>query len=178
MNTTQMVAIPRLAAPRPRVGVTLRRTRETDAAALTRLLSGLSVQSRYLRFFGGLGHPSPRLVARLLCRDATHGAWLAEIGAIAVGHVMWALDAQTAELGVVVADAWQRRGIGRRLMQSARAEAAAAGATAVQLDVLVDNRPMVRLLRREMPAAHVTRDDGQLTFRAPITSATPVAAAS
>jgi GNAT superfamily N-acetyltransferase len=172
VNSTQVAtSVP--SSVRPPAEVSLRRTRDKDDAGLTAMLSTLSVRSAYFRFFTGLGRPSPRLVARMLHRDATHGGWLAEIGDATVGHVMWALVDDTVELGVVVTDACQHRGIGRWLTQSALAEAAVAGAVAVRLDVHAENRRVVAVLRRAMPAALVTRDGGLLTFRAPMTSAMP-----
>jgi GNAT superfamily N-acetyltransferase len=90
-----------------------------------------------------------------------------------VGHAMWVLLDDAVELGVVVSDAWQGLGVGRWLVQSALAEAAVAGAVAVRLDVHVENRRVFAILRRKMPDAQVTRDADLLTFRAPMTSATP-----
>jgi ribosomal protein S18 acetylase RimI-like enzyme len=84
---------------------------------------------------------------------------------------MWALTDDAVELGAVVADAWQQRGIGRWLVRSALAEAAVAGASAVRVDVLLENRLVVAMLRRAMPDALVTRDAEMLTFRAPMSAA-------
>src|SRR5471030_818764 len=161
VNTTQVVAaVSSLPSTRPPAGVRLRRARDDDDAHLTAMLTNLSVPSAHFRFLTGLGRPSPRMVARLLRRDATHGAWLAEIGEAVVGHAMWVLLGDTVELGVVVTDAWQGRGIGQWLVQSALAEAAVAGAVAVHLDVHPENRRVVSMLGRKLPDAHVTRDAG------------------
>jgi GNAT superfamily N-acetyltransferase len=174
VKTTQVLAaVSSLASTRPPARVRLRRTRDDDDARLTAMLTNLSLHSAHFRFLTGLGRPSPRLVALLLRRDATHGGWLAEIGAAAVGHAMWVLLDDTVELGVVVTDAWQGHGIGQWLVQSALAEAAVAGAVAVRLDVHPENRRVVAVLGRRLPDAHVARDAGLLTFRAPMTSAMP-----
>jgi GNAT superfamily N-acetyltransferase len=177
VNTTQVVTpAPRLPSMHPPADVRLRRTRADDTAGLAAMLAGLSLTSAHFRFLTGLGRPSPRLVARLLHRDATHGGWLAVVGEQLVGHVMWVLDDDTVELGVVVTDAHQGRGIGRWLLQSALAEAAVAGAVAVRLDVHVENRRVVAMLQRSMPDARVSREAELLTFLAPMTSATPARA--
>jgi GNAT superfamily N-acetyltransferase len=150
--------------------VRLRRTCADDATGLTTMLTGLSPASSFFRFLTGLGRPSDRLVARLLHRDPTHGGWLALVGDAPVGHVMWALADDVVELGAVVTDAWQRRGIGRWLVQAALAEAAVAGAVTTRLDVHLENRAVVAMLRRAMPDALVTREADLLTFRAPMTA--------
>lgn len=159
------------AEPRMPADVRLRRTCADDAAGLTTMLTGLSPASSFFRFLTGLGRPSDRLVARLLHRDSTHGGWLALVGDARVGHVMWALADDAVELGAVVTDAWQRRGIGRCLVQAALAEAAVAGAVTTRLDVHLENRPVVAMLRRAMPDALVTCEADLLTFRAPMSAA-------
>jgi GNAT superfamily N-acetyltransferase len=158
-------ATPSAVVPAP---VRLRHAHLGDGAGLTAMLEGLSVTSAWFRFLGGLRRPSPQVVARLLQTDATHGAWLATVDAIPVGHIMWALGDDAVELGVVVTDAWQRRGIGRWLTQTALAEAAVAGATVVQLDVHTENRRAIAMVRQALPEALVTREAELLTFRAPL----------
>jgi GNAT superfamily N-acetyltransferase len=160
----------------PATGVQLRPALAVDAGGLRGLLAGLSTSSSYFRFLSGVRHPSDRMVARLLQRDATHGAWLAvvrdaDFGDVVVGHVMWALADDAVEYGVVVTDAWQGLGIGRRLIQAALAEAVVAGAVAVRLDVHVENGRVIGMLRRSMPDAIVTRDAEMLTYWAPMTTA-------
>jgi GNAT superfamily N-acetyltransferase len=177
VNTTQVVRRP--APPlRSPAQVSLRPARLDDAAELTDLITGLSATSKYFRFLGGLGQPSPALLARLLRRDASHGAWLAVIDQMPVGHVMWALVDDAVEPGVVVADAWQQRGIGRRLVQAALAEATVAGAVAVQVDVHIENRFARAMIERALPDALITREAELLTFRAPMAAALAAEAAS
>lgn len=160
-------------APSPEPApVTLRPARDTDAADLTAMLASLSVQSGFHRFLTGLGRPSQALVSRLLRRDDQHGAWLAiDHRWFVVGHVQWAVQEGVVDLGVVVADSWQGRGIGRRLLQAAMAEAAVAGARTVQVDVHHENRQVLRLLRSALPRAAASSDGALLTFRAPLADA-------
>ena len=80
-------------------------------------------------------------------------------------------DTGVADLGVVVADASQGRGVGRALFAAAGMSAANAGATAVHLDVHPDNRRVARILRERLGARAITWDQGLLTVDAPITDA-------
>ncbi len=160
-------------APRYPAEVRLRHAGTGDAAALTDLVAGLSVDSRFFRFLSGIGSPSPLLVGRMLRRDATHGAWLAVVADEPVGHAMWAVDDGVADVGVLVTDRWQRQGIGGRLIQTALSEAAVAGATAVRVDVHIDNGPVIATLRRTLPGARVTREAELLAFHAPLRLAVP-----
>jgi GNAT superfamily N-acetyltransferase len=171
MNWTQVADLRSTSLAPSVCGVRLRRTAADDATRLTALLAGLSPMSSYLRFLSG-GRPSDRMVARLLHRDSARGAWLAMAGDVAVGHVMWALAEDAVEVGVVVSEAWQQRGVGRWLIQSALAEAAVAGAVAVRLDVHAANGRVIGMLRRSMPDAVVTREAEMLTYWAPMKSAT------
>jgi GNAT superfamily N-acetyltransferase len=185
MNPTQQVDGSRPAAPspagaalrpRPAPVARLRRASAQDTGGLTEMLAGLSLTSAWFRFLAGVRRPSPQLVARLMQQDATHGAWLAIVGEAPVGHVMWALGDDAAELGVVVTDAWQEHGIGRWLVQTALAEAAVAGATSVRLDVHSENRRALALVRQALPNATVTREAELLTFQTPMSS--PMSAAA
>ena len=137
-----------------------------DAAALHQLVAGLSLESGRRRFFVGVGAPSARMVAALLRRDATHGAWVCADGDRVVGHAMWGVDEGAAELGVVVADAWQRRGIGRSLTAAAAAEARSRGLVDVRLHVSAENRGLARRLSTGADATVLA--DGIVTVTRPL----------
>src|SRR3954470_4017405 len=158
--------------------VRLRPGHSSDAAALAGFVADLAVRSAFYRFLSGIRHPSPRLVARMLRRDPSHGSWLATSGQQVVGHVMWSVDDGIVDVGVVVADLWQRHGVGRRLVDTALAEAAVAGGGALRVDVHGDNRVVTSMLRRALPDATVTREAELLTFRAPLLAAVTVPAAT
>jgi GNAT superfamily N-acetyltransferase len=57
----------------------------------------------------------------------------------------------TADLGVLVEDHWQRRGIGTRLVTSLLADAPALGVTTLHADVLRDDIFILEALRRIGP---------------------------
>ena len=137
-----------------------------DAGALQDLVAGLSLESGYRRFFVGVGAPSARLVAGMLRRDATHGAWVCADGDRLVGHAMWGVDDGAVELGVVVADDWQRRGIGRSLTAAAAAEARGRGLADARLHVHAGNRSLARGLSTGATTAVLA--DGIVTVTRPL----------
>jgi GNAT superfamily N-acetyltransferase len=152
-----------------------------DEQLLTDLLAGLSPASAFHRFMAGLGHPKPSLVRALLRTDERRGAWLAVErdaagGERAVGHAIWSLvpgsaGADMADLGVVVADEAQGRGIGSALFEAAARSAADAGAVGVHLDVHPDNRRVARILRAKLGKSALAWDQGLLTLDAPLLAA-------
>ena len=144
----------------------VRPARPADAQALHDLVAGLSLESAHRRFFVGVGAPTARMVAALLRRDATHGAWVCADGDRVLGHAMWGVDDGAAELGVVVADAWQRRGIGRALTAAAAAEARSHGVSDVRLHVHAENRGLARRLSAGADTAAMA--DGVVTVTRPL----------
>ena len=144
----------------------VRPARPDDAGALHDLVAGLSLESAHRRFFAGAGAPSARMLAALLRRDATHGAWVWADGDHLVGHAMWGVDEGAAELGVVVADAWQRRGIGRSLTAAAAAEARSRGLSDARLHVHAGNRGLAH--RLSTGATRAVLADGIVTVTRPL----------
>jgi acetyltransferase len=67
---------------------------------------------------------------------------------VAIARLARAHAGLVAELAVVVADAWQGRGLGSRLVAALLAEARAAGVIRVVMEILPDNDGMQRLARR------------------------------
>jgi acetyltransferase len=57
-------------------------------------------------------------------------------------------DEYSAEFAIVVADAWQRRGLGKQLLRSLRNAAASSGISRLGGITLATNTPMIRLARR------------------------------
>ncbi|MFN0283524.1 MAG: N-acetyltransferase family protein [Kineosporiaceae bacterium] len=159
--------------PGRRPPVRLRTAGPDDAGALTAMLASLSPASGFHRFLAGVGTPKPALVRALVARDSRRGAVLAVRatgdGEDVVGHACWSVDARgVADVGVVVADVWQRRGLGRRLTEAAVGRAGQAGASALHLDVHPENRAVVRLLRERIPSAATTFTGGLVQFDVPL----------
>jgi GNAT superfamily N-acetyltransferase len=140
-----------------------------DADALRAFLAGLSPSTQYLRFFTGLGSVSPGLVRDLIAVTSCQHVLLAVIGSEVVGHAMATTNrAGLLELGVVVADGHQRRGIGNGMVRALLHHAVLAGARRLHLDVLCENRRVLDWIRRDLPDIVFERDGYTLIGHAPL----------
>ena len=72
------------------------------------------------------------------------------------------------DVGVVVADAWQRRGVGAALMRTLVTRAQARGVTALALDVLPGNRVVLAMIIGHWPDAAIGRSSDSLDIRIPL----------
>jgi GNAT superfamily N-acetyltransferase len=151
-----------VAQPAPYPAAVIRPIRPTDLAVLSDFFAGLSMQSRYQRFFAPVT-PGPGLL-RILSGSA--GATVDAVIAITdggiVGHAMAADRAtprggQTSDIGVVVADAWQGRGVGSALMRALITGAGARGVTSLTMDVLPGNHQVLAMITDHWPAARIGR---------------------
>jgi acetyl coenzyme A synthetase (ADP forming)-like protein len=127
----------------------LRAPRREDEQELVEFFGALSERSLYLRFHGfpSLG---PELVEQLLEPDwVERGALLgtfAEDGrevVVAVGNYERLRDPAAAEAAFAVADPYQRRGIGTRLVEQLALRAGREGIDRFVAEVLADNRNML-----------------------------------
>ncbi|RLK39006.1 GNAT family N-acetyltransferase [Cupriavidus plantarum] len=128
--------------------VTVRGAEPGDVSALRRFIDGLSRESRYFRFLSG-GQVGDAVVSRVLGRhDGRDIALVVTDGDEVVANAVYVVnDADEAEFAVVVADAWQGRGLGRRLIQHLQQLARAAGLRGMRGDVLSENRRMLAIVR-------------------------------
>jgi GNAT superfamily N-acetyltransferase len=168
-------APPPPALPEVIPGVCLRPATAADAARVGAFLRGLSLESAYRRFFTGLGSVPDSLVRRLLDTGDTRTVVLAAAGDEIVGVADTTIvdGGAAVELGVVVADSWQRRGLGWPLADAALAPALAGGVSTFRAHTLADNARVARMLRRRWPAATPRFDDGTLVWEMELTG--PVA---
>ncbi|HEY1906426.1 MAG TPA: GNAT family N-acetyltransferase [Myxococcaceae bacterium] len=132
--------------------IRVRAARLTDEARVQELLYGLSPESVYSRFHH-LRTRYPRdEVQALLDADPQRGcAFVAELpedGTI-IGLTRYDLDPVSGigELGIVIADAWQRKGVGGALMRRMVEVGRANGLKGLRADVLAVNSAMISLLR-------------------------------
>jgi acetyl coenzyme A synthetase (ADP forming)-like protein len=128
----------------------LRPPRREDADALLAFFEGLSERSLYLRFHG-LPAIRPQLVEPVLEPDWTErGALIGTVAAdggeeevVALGNYVRLRDPSLAESAFTVADAWQGRGIGTRLLEQLAARASGVGIERFVAEVMPDNRAML-----------------------------------
>lgn len=143
-----------------------------DVHRASRFFAGLSPDSAYRRFFAGVGRMPDRVVRRFVEVDHDRReCLLALAGDAVVGLADYALLADrpsTAEFGVVIADGWQRRGLGPRLVTGLLSVAAGRGVTAVRVHTLAENARVHRLLLRRWPNARPVRDETLLIWHLPL----------
>jgi GNAT superfamily N-acetyltransferase len=156
----------------PDMTVVVRPASLTDTHAVQRFLGGLSLESSYRRFFTGLGRIPDAFARRLVDVDhARREALVAVVGDAVVGLADYALltsHPNAAEFGVVVADSWQRRGLGPRLVGELIMVAQGRGVTRLRVHTLAENARVLRLLRRRWPNARPEREDTMLIWDLPL----------
>jgi GNAT superfamily N-acetyltransferase len=129
----------------------VRRAAAGDRPALERMLARCSRQTRYRRFHGPVKVFPERYLAEALSGSPLHFALVAcapEDDAVVALASCRAVDEGVAELGILVEDEWQRRGVGDYLLREIVAYAATIGLRALQAQVLADQPWIVGMLRR------------------------------
>jgi len=134
----------------------------------------LSSQTLTRRFFSGTGGRLPEWYLRHLAAGP-RAIWDAEVAAEPGLLVGWAefgrlADEPTvADLSIVVADPWQRRGIGSALVRSMLPRCIEAGVRVLQADVLPSNHAARGLLASLFPTGMTASfRDGALHFEIPL----------
>ncbi|MEO6279533.1 GNAT family N-acetyltransferase [Roseateles sp.] len=147
----------------------LRPLRHEDVCAEQRFFNGLSLDSRHQRFHVGLRELSPALLKLLTDVDQhLHRAWVVEAdtpGRPVIADARFVCDPDqpaTAEFALAVADDWQGRGLGRRLMAHLIADARRHGVQRLYGDVLAGNRRMLALMREFGARLQAHPDGAQL----------------
>ena len=152
----------------------LRAPVDGDVPALAGFFADLSLRSRFLRFHG-LGVAGDRFLRALVDPDwAEKGALIGVLGdngeerIVAIGNYVRLRDPHTAEAAFAVADDFQEKGIGTRLLEQLALRASAHGIEAFIAEVLADNRTMLSVFENVGFVPTRTLDDGVVEVRFPI----------
>jgi acetyltransferase len=135
--------------------ITIRPIGPQDAQREQAFVLALSPQTRYFRFMSTLRELPPETLYRFTHPDFDHEiALVALVGEepavrqIGVARCVAQEDRRTSEFAVVIADDWQSRGVGGRLMCELMRAARAAGFASIWGDVLASNHRMLALMRK------------------------------
>ena len=141
----------------PREGplLTLRPIRPEDAEMEKAFVKRLSAETRYFRFMDTLRELTPQMLVRFTQidydREMAFVATVPEDGReaeVGVARYVANPDGSSCEFALVIADGWQRRGLGRRMMEQLVGVARARGLRAMVGHVLAENRGMLALCRK------------------------------
>lgn len=144
----------------------LRTARESDTDRIREFVCRLSPRSQYFRFFATVAPPSTGLLRALCGAAGTADILLVTDGlGTVIGHGMAADQAGASDIGVVVADPWQQRGIGTLLLAALVDRAAGRGVRTLVLDVLPANERMLGIIARRWPAAPRERTPDAIVIR-------------
>jgi GNAT superfamily N-acetyltransferase len=139
---------------------------DTDRAALRQFLTTLSTGTLVNRF-GRVLRVTDQTVDDLLGARLPGSVFVAVHGSAIVGHVRWRIAPgwpEAADMGVVVADAWQGRGVGSRLLDAALDEAEVLGVTRLVLSVPVGNQAGRRFVELRWPGSTAVIAEGVSTY--------------
>jgi len=139
----------------PREAVQIRAPADGDRARIAAMWQRCGLATRTGRFHAPVRHfPVSYLDAVLADPEASALAALPSADlVIGVASLFRADTGYRAELGVLVEDAWQRHGIGQRLVSRLVRRAPSRGITALSASVLACNEAVAQLLRR-IPGAY------------------------
>jgi ribosomal protein S18 acetylase RimI-like enzyme len=142
--------------------IAVREPGDADHEPLRRFLCGLSLATRYQRFFSGAWRVTPDLAAAMGSVTPEQVVLLALDGEAVVGHAMAACPSGSpADIGIVVADGYQHQGIGRALAHGLAGALGPRGLARVRCDVLSENYLVLDWLRRSLGHVRLERDGGR-----------------
>jgi acetyltransferase len=135
--------------------LTLRHIAPVDADREQAFVHGLSAQSSYLRFHGTLKDLSKKDLMKFTEPDSKNAVALIVLysgksGEEEIGVARYVIDPDRAncEFAIVVADAWQKRGIGTRLMNALISHLQVSGVKQISGSVLKSNSAMLKFSKQ------------------------------
>jgi acetyltransferase len=135
--------------------ITIRPIRPEDAEIEAQFVRDLSPEAKYFRFMQSVRELTPEMLIRFTQidydRELALIAVVQEHGKdVQIGVTRYGTnpDGESCEFAIVVADKWQNRGIGTRLLALLMEAARAKGFKTMEGEVLAENIPMLNLVRR------------------------------
>ncbi len=135
--------------------VTLRPIRPEDAEMERSFVKNLSAEARYFRFMDTLRELTPQMLVRFTQidydREMAFVATIDEAGReteVGVARYVANPDGESCEFALVIADGWQRMGLGRRMMEQLIAVARTRALRSMVGHVLGENRGMLALCQK------------------------------
>jgi len=179
VTTTPTTGTPETPAPRPlgrAPDATLRELGRGDVDVLDAVFAGLSDHSRYLRFHGATPRLTRAVRTKLAAVDGRRHIAVAAFGPdgapIGIARLI-SLGLRDAELAIEVVDAWQGRGLGRRLLRAVADRGREEGYSRLVADVLSENTAMRVLLASVLPIVTVETEGHETTLTADLTVGIP-----
>ena len=133
----------------------LRHIAPTDAAREQAFVRGLSPQSSYFRFHGTIKDLSKKDLEKFTNPDSRNAValivlFIGETSEEEIGVARYVIDPDgvNCEFAIVVADAWQKRGIGTRLMNALIKHLQASGVKRISGSVLKRNSAMRKFVKQ------------------------------
>jgi len=147
--------------------VALRPVTSSGITAISAMWERCSLATRIARFHAPVRDIPASYLTALLADPAAHVIAVGQPGGDVVGlaSLIRGASGDTAELGVLVEDAWQRRGIGQRLAAHLISTAPGRGITTLTASIQAANAPVADLLRRVPGQFSVTVDGWVLNVR-------------
>jgi RimJ/RimL family protein N-acetyltransferase len=152
----------------------LRPLEPSDRDRLVRMFDRLSPATVQRRFFTLVQHLDGRLLESLVDVDHLDREALVLVEGdeiIGIAHYYRVGHGPSAEIAVLVEDAWQHQGLGRKLMRALGTLALERGITSLEATVLSQNDPALKLLRKLAPEALMERDGTEVHATAPLLAA-------
>jgi GNAT superfamily N-acetyltransferase len=174
MTITQLPPV--LRSPGRSPTVTVRELRPGETEVLDAVFAGLSDRSRYLRFHGATPRLRSAVRRHLAAVDGRRHIAVAAFGPdgepVGIARLI-AVGLRDVELAIEVVDAWQDRGVGRRLLTAVAARGREERYSRLVADVLTENTGMRVLLASVLPILAVETDGAETTLVADLRAALP-----
>jgi len=150
--------------------VLVRAVSSEDLEPLRRMFARLSPKSIYRRFHMAYPVVPEWMVDYSVCVDHdARESLVAVVGGDIVGQAMYVRKEDEAEIAVVVEDTWQRRGIGRLLLDELAAIAMLRGIKAFTGAVIHENGQMLGLASAVGARRRYSVEEGAYLIRVPLT---------